>query len=96
MSGVSVDRRAVPGTGGTVSRAGTTVPGEGEVPFSAESRHLARQFLCVPQEFGIVRRLANDRERGWGSSFGGVVCTLGSGVQLEIWMAGKSGLYFYG
>jgi hypothetical protein len=35
------------------------VPGEGAVPLSAESHHLASEFLNAPQKLVIVSRLAN-------------------------------------
>jgi hypothetical protein len=64
-------REAVPGAVVRVSGAGETVPGasatvprEEAVPFSAESRHLARELLDAPQELVIVCRLANAQEHG--------------------------------
>jgi hypothetical protein len=101
---ISGDGRAVPGTvvssrdgaGTMVSGAQMTVPGEWVVPLSAESHHLEREFLDAHQKLVIVRRLANVRECGWRSSLGDVVCTVGSSVQLNLWMASKSGLYFSG
>jgi hypothetical protein len=84
----------VPGTGWTVLGAGTTVFGERAVPLSAENRHPAREFFDAPQKLVVVRRLANARERG--NSLDDAVCTVGRGDQLDLWMAGKSGLYFRG
>jgi hypothetical protein len=68
----------------------------GAVSLSAESCHLAREFLDAPQKQVVVRRLANARERGRGNSLDDAVCTVCRGVQLDLWMASKSGLYFRG
>jgi hypothetical protein len=93
---VSAAGARVPGTRWTDPGAGTTVSGEGTVPLSAESRHPEREFLDAPQKLVVVCWLANARDRGRGNSLDDAVGVVGRGVQLDLWMAGKSGLYFRG
>jgi hypothetical protein len=38
----------------------------------------------------------NARERGWGNRLDDAVSAVGRDVQLELWMAGKSGLHVCG
>jgi hypothetical protein len=86
---------AVSGAVVRVHGARTTVSGEGAVPLSAQSRHPVREFLDALQKL-VVCWLANAHERGWGNSLDDTVGAVGRGVQLDLWMAGKSGLYFRG
>jgi hypothetical protein len=93
---VSAAGVTVPGTRWTVPGAGTAVSGEGAVPLSAENYHPAREFLDAPQKFVVVCWLTNARECGRGNRLDDAVSAVGRGVQLDLWTAGKSGLYFRG
>jgi hypothetical protein len=76
----------IPGVGAMVS-------GDGSVPLGTESHNLAREFLDALQKLVIVRRFAKSLEREWGDNLDDAVCTVDRGVQLDLWKAGKSGLY---
>jgi hypothetical protein len=85
----------VPASRWTVSGAGTAVSGQGAVPLGAESCHSAREYLDASQML-VVSWLANARERGWGNRLDDAVSSVGRDVQLDLWMAGKSGLHVCG
>jgi hypothetical protein len=80
------------GFSGGVSGAAARVPGAGVFPFSAECRHLAREFLDAMQKLGLDSWSASTRERMWRGSFCDAVCTAGRDVQLSLWLVGQSGL----
>jgi hypothetical protein len=69
------------------------VPAAGVFPLNVECPRLAREFLDASQKLVTVRRLAHSRECGRGNSLCDAVCTVGRGIQLNLWMAGNSGLY---
>jgi hypothetical protein len=69
--------------------------GEGAVPLGAESCHSAREFLDASQKL-VVCWLANARERERGNGLDVAVSAVGREVQLDLWMAGKSGLHVCG
>jgi hypothetical protein len=66
------------------------------VPLSAENCHPAREFLDAPQKRVVFCWLANASERGRGNCLDDTVSAVGPGVQLDLWMAGNSGLHFRG
>jgi hypothetical protein len=59
---------------------------------SAESRHLAREFLDVPHKFSVAGWAASAQERRREDDLCDAVCTLGRGVELNLSPDGFSGL----
>jgi hypothetical protein len=69
------------------------IPGSGVVLLSAESRRLARELLNEVQKLSVTNWLASARERKRRDGLGDAVYTVGRGVQLDLGLAGESGLY---